>query len=110
MIRGTTQQFKFKLPYKAADVEKFVVVFTQPDNTRASEYGPLPIRKESVITSDEDPYEVSVTLLESETLRFSADHKAYVQLRGKTKVEGQIFASMPEPISVYPCLYEEQLS
>jgi hypothetical protein len=108
MVRGATAQFKFALPYDYTDIELVKVVFWQPGNTVN-----LPIYK-SLTSEDiaqycnpDKPKELSVTLMPSETLRFSDEFKAKVQLSART-FEGISFASKQELITVYP-LYDDSI-
>jgi hypothetical protein len=101
MIRGTTAQFKFSMPYEVSQLKHVTVKFWQPGYD-----GPvlarLPIIKEfdSPIESD-NPYEITVTLTSEETARFSDQLKARVQLKAET-ISGGTFASHREYITVYP--------
>jgi hypothetical protein len=99
MIRGTTAQFRFNLPYEFDNVEKVRVVFWQPDNSAAN------IVKEKdrggCGRCDGYPKALLVTLTPNETWLFSEKSKAYVQLRGRCN-EGDCFGTLPEPITVYP--------
>ena len=101
MIRGTTAQFKFLLPYNRNDISKATIVFWQDGNDGTAE-APLPIYKslEQCLTTN-NPREISVTLSKSETLRFSEERKACVQLTATT-LEGTRFGSKQELITVYP--------
>jgi hypothetical protein len=101
MIRGTTAQFKFVLPYDRSQIEKATIVFWQDGNDGTAE-APLPIYKslEQCLATD-NPREISVTLSKGETLRFSEKRKAYVQLTATT-IEGTRFGSKQELITVYP--------
>ena len=108
MIRGTTAQFKFKLPYNVSDVATVKITFWQenysgPDLTR-----PLPIVKVlSQCSGSNAPNELLVLLNKEETLRFLDDRKAYVQLQGKTR-DGFAFGSKQTPITVYP-VYDDSI-
>lgn len=108
MIRGTTAQFKFQLPYNISDLDVVKITFWQnnyygPDTTR-----PLPIVKVLSQCSETNvPNELLVFLNKEETLRFLDDRKAYVQIQGKTK-EGSAFASKQEMITVYP-VYDDSI-
>ncbi len=102
MVRGTTAQFQFKLPYNYSDLSLAKIVFWQPGNDGPSKERPLPIVKvlQQCSTSG-NPNEIFITLSEEETLRFSEKTKAYVQLLAKSK-DGNTFASKKEVITVYP--------
>ncbi len=101
MIRGTTAQFKFKLPYAKEELQWATIKFWQPNN-KGTPMAPLPITKrlEDCIQNS-DPYELCVKLLAHETLRFSDKLKARVQLRAETR-DGATFASRETLVSVYP--------
>lgn len=98
MIRGTTAQFKFKLPYKVEEVSVVTITFWQPGNKDIY----LPIKKTGgqCSASEDDPYSLCVSLTPSETMRFSDKMKAKVQLRAE--YNGVFFASRQQSITVYP--------
>lgn len=95
MIRGTTAQFKFKLPYLAEDVSSATITFWQPGNNDFGE----PIRRTLSDCSKSD-YTLYVSLDPASTMRFSDKFKAKVQLRAQSG--GTIFASREQLITVYP--------
>ena len=102
MIRGTTAQFKFKLPYNFAELEAAQVIFWQSNNNGPTQNRPLPIVKVlSQCQETDNPKELCVTLTQEETLRFSDKYKAYTQLRAMGP-ESQSFASRATMIKVYP--------
>lgn len=108
MIRGTTAQFKFKMPYEYDEVTTIKIIFWQPGNPGPSSDRKLPIEKtrdhcEKTTVSTE----CSVKLTQEETLRFSEKTKAFVQLRAMAK-DGTVFATKQEPITVYP-LYDDSI-
>ena len=108
MIRGTTAQFKFKMPYMYDDVTTIKIIFWQPGNNGSDPEHPLPIVKtreqcEKTMVSTE----VAVRLNQDETLRFSEKTKAFVQLRA-IATDGTVFATKQEPITVYP-LYDDSI-
>ena len=108
MIRGTTAQFKFKLPYKFSDIKVVKVVFWQPSNSGISKDRPLPIVKVlEQCSQGESLNELTISLSQEETLRFSDKKKAYVQLRAESN-DGYIFASKQEPLTVYP-IYDDTI-
>lgn len=108
MIRGTTAQFKFKLPYKFSELNLVKVVFWQPGNDGPDVTRPLPIVKtKDYCSQGENEYELTVTLNVEETLRFSDESKAYTQLSA-TSIEGTRFASKEQKISVYP-IYDDSI-
>jgi hypothetical protein len=101
MVRGTTAQFKFKLPYPISEIKEVTISFWQ-NNNAGTISSPLPIVKtlESCAMSS-NQYELSVTLNPHETSRFLSDRKGYVQITGET-LEGVIFGNTPQMFSVYP--------
>lgn len=108
MIRGTTAQFKFKLPYNVCDVSLVKIVFWQDEYAGPSQSRPLPIVKILEQCGESNaPDELVVKLTKEETLRFTEDRKAYVQIQGKT-VDGIAFASKKEIITVYP-VYDDSI-
>lgn len=108
MIRGTSAQFKFKLPYNATELYVVKIVFWQEHNNGPSNDRPLPIVKVlSQCDFTNDPMELSVTLNQEETLRFSDKRKAYVQLWGRT-IDGVPVSTKERPISVYP-IYDDTI-
>lgn len=105
MIRGTTAQFKFYLPYTIQNLRWVTVKFWQPGND-GTEAAPLPITKKLSETDLsqlplQDAKELLITLSPMETARFSDKLKARVQLRSNTK-DGNTFASKEQLIAVYP--------
>lgn len=101
MIRGTTAQFRFKLPYAKQDLLWATMKFWQPGND-GTPLAPLPITKRlEHCSAPEDSYELCVNLTAEETLRFSDKLKARVQLRAQT-LDGTTFASRETLVSVYP--------
>ena len=108
MIRGTTAQFKFNLPYKFSEVDKVKIMFWQPNNDGVDDTRPLPIVKtKDNCSQGQNEYELTVTLNMEETLRFSDEYKAYTQLSA-TSIEGARFASKQQPIPVYP-IYDDSI-
>ena len=97
MVRGTTAQFKFQLPYTYGELGVVKVVFWQPGNNKL----PLELGFDRC-QGDDEKKELTVILDQEETLRFSDKSKAYVQLRAATSAEGNVFASKQEQITVYP--------
>ena len=108
MIRGTTAQFKFDLPYRVADVTTVKISFWQENYSGPDKTRPLPIVKVLEQCSQTTrPDELLVFLNKEETLRFITDRKAYVQLHGKTK-DGTAFGSKKKTITVYP-VYDDSI-
>lgn len=101
MIRGTTAQFKFKLPYQKSELQWATMKFWQPGNSGTLD-APLPITKRLAnCSAPEDSYELCVSLNAEETMRFSDKLKARAQLRAQT-IDGTTFASHQQLITVYP--------
>ena len=100
MIRGTTAQFKFKLPYSLSQLEWVNIKFWQPNNPHSL----LPITKTKTHCSEAATNEVCVSLTSEETARFSDKYKAKVQLRAQPDVNlgGPVFGSKEQIITVYP--------
>lgn len=108
MIRGTNAQFKFNLPYQYSDLEVATITFWQPENNGPSIDRPLPIKKILAQCSPSDnPYQLCVTLNQEETLRFTEERKAFVQLRATT-YDGIPVANKKQPITVYP-IYDDSI-
>ncbi len=108
MVRGTTAQFKFNLPYNYSVLDVVKITFWQPGNSGPATDRPLPIVKVlDQCSRCENPNELLVTLSEEETLRFSDDKKAYVQLRAQS-LDGYAFASKQEQFTVYP-VYDDTI-
>ena len=102
MIRGTTAQFKFKLPYSKEELEWIRIKFWQPNNQ--SELLPITKVKGNCATTD-NQNEICVSLTAEETARFSDRYKAKVQLRAQP-LGGTVFGSQQQLFTVYPMLDE----
>lgn len=102
MIRGTTAQFKFKLPCTKDELSWVTIKFWQRGNTGTVE-APLPITKElEHCDSPDGSTELYVSLTAEETMRFSDKRKAHVQLRAQHATNGTIFGTRAQLVSVYP--------
>jgi hypothetical protein len=97
MIRGTTAQFKFKLPYSYNEIESIVIRFWQNGNPSTS----LPIIKSKINCSEVIKKEIVVSLRPSETAMFSDKYKAQMQLR-LTPYFGAPIGSKEMLVTVYP--------
>ena len=97
MIRGTTAQFKFKLPYSYDELDKIIIKFWQPGNSNES----LPRYKYKTDCQELARGEVYVSLRPSETALFSDKYKAKMQLRAQP-ITGGPFGSKERLITVYP--------
>lgn len=102
MIRGTTAQYKFKLPYKKSELVWATIKFWQPGNLGTTQ-APLPITKKlEHCDSPDDSTELCVSLTPEETSRFSEKYKAKTQIRAQHSESGTVFGSRPQLITVYP--------
>ena len=100
MIRGTTAQFKFKLPYTKEELDWITIKFWQKGNTSIR----LPITKTKTHCSSEDnSNEIYVSLSAVETAVFSDKYKGIVQLRAQP-LAGASFGSKQQLFTVYPML------
>ena len=99
MIRGTTAQFKFKLPYSKNELAWITIKFWQPNNPTEL----LPIIKKLTNCYDADDSKgLCVSLTAEETSRFLDKYKAKVQFRAQHIKSGTIFGIKPRLITVYP--------
>ena len=99
MIRATSQQFKFKIPYDISDVDKVNIMFWQEDDN--SDEDAVLIVKTKEMCEQLDSRTLCVTLHSEETSRFAVDRKAYVQFRAITQ-DGFAFGSQRKQLTVYP--------
>lgn len=103
MIRGTTAQFKFKLPHTKSEIQSATIRFWQSNNP--NKYLPIIKTLDSEKLNDcfisDDSKELCISLTSEETARFSDKYKAKTQLRG-VLVDGGTFGSRPQIITVYP--------
>ena len=101
MIRGTTAQFKFKLPCTKEDLFWATITVGQTGNTGTTD-APLPIiKKLENCSAPNTSKELCVSLDALETMRFSEKIKAYVQFRACRK-DGTVFGNRTKYVSVYP--------
>ena len=100
MIRGTTAQFKFKLPYPMDQLQWITIHFWQPGNPNNG----LPIYKNKNHCNEPTPQEICVSLTAEETKLFTDKYKAKVQLRAQQDdvFGGAVFGSTTQLITVYP--------
>lgn len=103
MIRGTTAQFKFKLPYPKGELTWATIKFWQPNNP--SKLLPITRKLEDCAASD-NAMELCVSLTAEETSRFLDKYKANIQLRAQHSKSGTVFGNKPKSITVYPMLDE----
>lgn len=97
MIRGTTAQFKFKLPYSYDNLSNITIKFWQPGNPSNS----LPILKYKSHCVEQAKNEIYVSLRPSETALFSDKYKAKLQLIAQPYI-GAPFGSKECLVNVYP--------
>lgn len=97
MIRGTTAQFKLKLPYSYDEFTNIIIRFWQPGNP--SEF--LPLFKYKSDCRELAERELHVSLRPSETALFSDKRKAKMQLMCYPLV-GAPFGSKERLVTVYP--------
>lgn len=110
MIRGTTAQFRFKLPYPRWEFKDAVITFWQPSNPN---FGESIKKKLEQCDNFGEASELCVALTAKETARFSDKFKAKVQLRAFHMASGTIIGCPPQTIPVYPMsdeLIEEDLA
>lgn len=101
MIRGTSQQFKFSIPYNFDELTDVRVAFWQDNNPGTEDYA-LPIIKTlNDCTTNSFGTVIYVTLNSKESLAFLTDRKAFVQMRATT-VDGFPFGCRAKPFTVYP--------
>lgn len=99
MIRGTTAQFKFKMPYTLNELEWINVNFWQPNNPNTL----AQIKKtKNDCNTTSNIKEIVVSLTAEETARFSDKYKARMQLRARHTQTGAVFGIKPQTITVYP--------
>ena len=99
MIRGTTAQFIFKIPYAKEELAWVTIKFWQPNNLSA--FLPITKKLEHCDTTN-NSMELCVSLTADETMRFSEKYKAKVQLRGQHSENGTVFGNRSQLITVYP--------
>lgn len=100
MIRGTTAQFKFKIPCEYNDLEWVAIKFWQ-DGNPGTDGALLPIIKREGQCLVSAPGELCVSLTAHETMRFSDKSKAKVQLTARMW-DGTQFASHEQLLTIYP--------
>jgi hypothetical protein len=110
MIRGTNTQFNFILPCAVADIATAQITFWQDGYFGPASDRPLPIVKVlGQCDLTDNPRELCITLNQEETLRFSEDRKAYVQLKAVTSGDATVaYASKKRVITVYP-VYDDNI-
>ena len=102
MVRGTNQEFRFKLSCAFGELAMVRVKFWQDNYNGPETWRPLPIIKvKAQCAPCDEVNQCSVVLNQEETLRFSDKRKAKVQLRGVT-YDGRPIATMEHLIKVYP--------
>ena len=105
MIRGTTAELRFEVPYNWDDLNSVTVIVWQDGNDGPDKSRPLPIKKTkrggSCTHLDTDKYVVVTTLTVEETARFRDDRKAKAQLVAFTNSKIR-YATKEKLITVYP--------
>ena len=102
MIRGGNVEFRFDLPYNFSDLAVAKITFWQENYDGPSKDRPLPIIKVlAQCRQGSKPTELSVTLNQEETLRFTEKRKAKVQLRAETTTGIPIICK-ERLVTVYP--------
>lgn len=97
MIRGTTAQFKFKLPYPTKSLEWITIKFWQKGNMNLGEI----IRTKSDCSMTDNPNEICVSLDADCTAQFSDKYKGIVQLRAQNTGHAP-YGSRQQLFTVYP--------
>lgn len=98
MIRGTTAQFKFNLPYSKDELTWVTIKFWQPNNTNPL----LPITRRMEDCADlGDGSGLYVSLTAEETMRFTDKYKAKMQMRAQ-HINGTVFGTRTQYLTVYP--------
>ena len=101
MIRGTTAQYRFKLPCTKEELLWATITVGQRGNEGTTE-APLPIIKKLVnCPMPNESKELCISLDATETMRFSEKIKAYVQFRAQRK-DGSVFGNKTRYYTVYP--------
>lgn len=101
MIRGTTAQYKFKLPCTKDELVWATIKFWQSGNSGTTD-APLPITKRLYhCSSPGDSHELCVSLAPEETMRFSEKLRAQMQFRAQ-RDDGTVFGNRTKYIVVYP--------
>ena len=102
-IRGTTCHFKFPLKCNFEELLTVEIVFWQIDNDT------MPIKKNlNHCKATDKPNELSITLSQEETFKFSEKRKAHVQFRA-VGPDGECFGIKAQQITVYPSYSNEHL-
>ena len=108
MIRGTTAQFKFNLPYVFKDLIYAEIIFWQKGDSFSDAHSVIITKDINSCSGDRNKKEVYVSLTQSDTLKFSDKKHGYVQFRGKV-IDGNVFASKQESFIVYPVVSDDIL-
>ena len=100
MIRGTTAQFKFKLPYAYDNLEWITITFWQPGNPNFTSI----TKRKSECSPVVGTTEICTSLSCAETATFSDKYKAKVQLRAQPlyALQEAPFGCKAQTITVYP--------
>ena len=99
MRRGTTPTHTFTLPFPVDTVANALIVYVQGDRE---------VLRKTVSQCHMDGSTLSVTLTQEETLKFSCDKRAQIQVRVLTH-NGDALASNILAVDVAKCLSQEVL-
>jgi hypothetical protein len=100
VIRGTSQQFKFSIPYNYEDLTDVRIAFWQEDNHGTEDYTLPIIKTKNDCTSNPFGTILYVTLNSKESLAFATDRKAFVQMRATT-IDGFTFGCRKKSFTVH---------
>ena len=101
MIRGTTTSFTFKLPFKKSEIDSVKIKFWQKDIYGMDDEATSIYKYLSNCDGSPDATELVLSLVPSETKRFSDKFKLYAQLSAKS-TSGVVVATKRHLITVYP--------
>ena len=101
MVRGTTAQFKFNLPYQLKDIEGAEITFWQKGDSFSDAHSVIMTKDLRYCSGNPADKVIYVTLTQNDTLSFSEKKHGYVQFRG-IAADGSVFASKQESFIVYP--------
>lgn len=95
MIRGTTAQFKFKLPYPKEDIDWITIKFWQKGSMASV------TKTKTHCSTTDNPNEICVSLSPEQTAMFSEKYKGIVQFMAQP-IFGSPFGSRQQLFTVYP--------
>lgn len=108
MIRGTTAQFKFNLPYQLKDIRDAQITFWQKGDSFSAAHSLDIVKYRIDCVGRSGDKAVYVSLNPEETARFSDKKHGYVQFRG-VATDFTVFASKQESFIVYPCVNDDPI-